>query len=412
MHSASAAADYPLHLSVLMGHRPPQPNVRYVDQVLGERLSDIDFQFFQGALSRYDVDVVHVHRLESLLGGPKKSSAERLAAATELVKTLASNRIALVQTLCGRRQGGQEEWCNVIDQATSAFIVLDEATPTPSEQDTTLIPHAHYRDRFLGYPRAEQVRGRILALSRDRLGSTSEAPLKTFGLTDTPGLSLRVVGEADASFADLAARARARNPDTVSTCLERISDGAAVMEITAAELVILSGTQSLDELSMLFLALSLDRPVMVEESETMRLLSEEVGPGWIFQHVGPLTAELLDETIADVRRIPRADSPKFNGRGWDSTAAKYAQVFHAAAAAAKSQRTELAESRPEQAAAAVRQVQQVRQVPKNILAVASVAGIAFLVGRISRPAQNPVAGRLGHVAFGPVSRSSRDGGGR
>ena len=401
MLAASASTDNPRHLSVLLGHRPPQPNVRYVDQVLGERLSDIDFHFFEGALGRHDVDVVHVHRLESLLGGPKKSSAERLAAATDLVKTLASNRIALVQTLYGPRQGSQEEWCKVIDQATSAFIVLDESTPSPSEQLTTLIPHAHYRDRFLGYPRAEQVRGRILALSRDRLGRTSEAPLKTFGLTDTPGLSLRVVGEADATFADLAARARAKNPDTVTTCLERVSDGAAVMEITAAELVILPGTQSLDDLSMLFLALSLDRPVMVEESETTRLLSEEVGAGWIFQHVGPLTAELLDETVANVRRTPRANSPSFNGRDWDSTAAKYAQVFHQAAAAAKSQRTVVAKSKHEQVA--------VRQVPKNVLGVASVAGIAFLVGRISRPARNPVAGRLVDVVRGPVTRSSRGG---
>jgi beta-1,4-mannosyltransferase len=337
-----------------------------------------------------------VDELGGLLGGRNKSSEERLAAAKNLVNTLIQHRIALVQTLHGPRPDAHEEWCTTVDEATSAFIVLDETTQTPDHQRTTLIPHAHYREWFQGYPRAEQVPGRLLNLSRGWLGATAESLLKIFSLTDTPGLSLRVVGEADATLHDLAARAIARSPHAVSTILERISDGAAVMEITAAEIVVLPAVVSIDDLSLLFMALSLDRPVVVEEGATVRRLNDEVGPGWIFQHQGPLTAELLDETVATVRRTSREDSPRFDGREWNSTAAKYAEVFRgaAAAAASKSQQSEVVQLRSSQ--------EPVHQLHKNALAMASVAGIAFLVGRFAGPGRNRGTRRLRRVVPDPA----------
>lgn len=321
---------------MLVGHRPPSPHLGYVDQIVGEGASDIDFLFFNGPLKRDDVDVVHVHDLDGLLGGPGATGTQRLENARAVAKHLRRHRISLVRTVTGDAEQAGDGWADrmatrILDRATTAFVVFDEATRTPDPARTTVIPFAHPGERFLGFPRTEQVPGRLLCISPTFLEPRAAGALKVFSVTDTPGLSLRIVGEVSSEFETLIPRVAARRPDDISTRIERISDGAMVMEISAAELVILPRIETLDDLTVLFTALSLDRPVLVPETGPLRRQADEVGPGWVHLHAGPLTAQLVDETIARLRDADRVGPVDLERRHPDAVAAKYAALYGDAA---------------------------------------------------------------------------------
>lgn len=326
---------------VLIGHRPPAPATRYVDQVVGDNQGDIDFQYFGGTLKRLDIDVVHLVNPAQVLGGmgtmPRhKSCGRRRSQALELVRTLDEHRIALVQTVFPAASGTwdtstRDEGLEILNEWTAAFIALDELTATPDPARATVIPYAHYRDRFRGFPLAEQVPGRLLCVSRVGLARAAAGPLKVFSLIDTPGMSLRVVGDVDPGLGDLVPRAIRRSPDTVSALVEHISDAELVSEMSAAEVVILPSIDSLGDLTTLFMALSLDRPVVVPQSPTTSMIANDVGPGWVHCLPGAMTAERLDDTIRAVRTTPHAPRPNLDGRDADAVAAQYAAVFHSAA---------------------------------------------------------------------------------
>ncbi|GAB3926799.1 hypothetical protein GCM10011575_08450 [Microlunatus endophyticus] len=263
-----------------------------------------------------------------------RTGAQRRAAAHALVATLAEHRIALVQTVlpvAGYALDRRDESHRILDRATTVFITLDETTVTPDPGRTTVIPHVHYRDRFLGFPVTTQVPGRLLCLSRTGLSRAAAGPLKVFSVMDTPGVSLRVVGDADPDLDELIPRAVRRNPDSVSAAVEHLSDAELVRELSAAELVMLPGINTFADLTALFMALSLDRPVVVPRSTTASLLADQVGPGWVTCLPGPVTAELLDATIRTVREQVRTPRPDLDGRDPETVAEQYATVFHRAA---------------------------------------------------------------------------------
>lgn len=317
-------------LRVLIGHRPPAPKVRYVDQIIGNYASDVEMSFFGGQYRDQDVDVVHIPDFDSLTGADEPV-ATRLATANNLVHALEKRGIPLVQTvLPGHITDDPAR--RILHRATAAYIVLDEVTSTPDPGKTTLIPHSHYRSRFLGYPRGDHQReGRLLCISRSQFDRSGESPLKVFSVTNTPEISLRIVGDSNPLIEPLVIRALRRSPDTVSARLELLSDAEIIREIDAAELVILPGAESLEDLTMLFLVLSLDRPVIIPESDSASRLAAEVGPGWIIRHTGALTAERLDELVAEVRGASRSARPNLDARDPEIISRKYVEVYRSVA---------------------------------------------------------------------------------
>lgn len=253
------------------------------------------------------------------------------ALAFRLVRKLKKHGIALVQTVHGPEARTTARWRRILDRATSTFITLDKNTPTPDPRRTVCIPHAHYRDRFLGYPRAEMVQGRVLCLAPDRLERAAQGPLRVFPLVQTPGLTLRLAGEGDPGLRSDVERGSDHGQRTVTMRMERLSDAAMLQELTAAELVVLPAIETLGDENLLFLALSMDRPVMVPSSPALQDLAQEVGPRWVHLHDGPVTAELIDHTMEQLRSLPPAREPMLEDRSIDATARRYAEAFRSAA---------------------------------------------------------------------------------
>ena len=327
----------PRSLIVHQAHRPPAPVLRYIDQVVGTSTPGIEFRFSQGVLTEFDVDAVHVvdRNLDRLLGTRRASSTQRLIATAAFVRNLRRHRIALVRTLHGlhRHRSSRVDRLAIrlIDSATTTFVVFDDATRTPDSSRTVVIPHAEFSDRFLGYPRGEQVAGRVLCITAGALPVAAEDLLGIPRAVSTDGVSLRLVGVPPEQLAASARSALARHGAVFSMRPELVSDGAQVQEIDSAELVVLPQTSALEDLQTALLALSRHRPVLTTHSEPFFELARAVGPGWVHLSAGPITAEDVDAALASLRST-RTQYPNLEGRDLPTIRAAYAEVFRSAIA--------------------------------------------------------------------------------
>ncbi|MFD4959671.1 hypothetical protein [Microbacterium sp. NPDC058389] len=340
--SAARVASTPqAPLRVVVTQRPPSHRVRYVDQLVGDDSAggapaDIHLEFRDSLRDAPDADVVVLTSVSAVVGDRRVPVGERERRARRFVRALRRRRIALVRSLSGDSAAASNSGSRaeaILDQFAMTSIVMSPAVPTRSARTTTVIPHSHLRSRFLGYPRTDAVAGRLLFLASGTLPGAYEGPLKVFAAAAPDGWSLRVVGQVPQDLASSFARTVNRYPATISLCDEPLSDAALVTEVGAAELVVVaSGTQ--ESLAVTMLALSLDRPVLAEDTPSNRLLADEVGHDWVRLHRGPLTSATLEHELVRFREHPAAGRPDLDARDPNAIAAQYADVFRAAASSA------------------------------------------------------------------------------
>jgi beta-1,4-mannosyltransferase len=251
--------------------RPPGTSLRYVDQVVGEGSPTVEYTF-GNTRPNPSIDVIHLPRFEALHGPDAPTGRPLLRSVIGFVLRLLRHRVALVRTLHGvdrRRSRGRSErlatW--ILDRATTAFVVVEDSAPLPRSGRTTVIGLGTFRDRFVGYPRSEQTPGRLLFLAPVQLGGGVQPVLRAFPDATSPSLSLRVLGPAPAPLVEQVTQLTREHP-AISACLEHVSTGTVIKEMTASEMVILPGVERLEELTVLTTALSLQRPVLVPDSPT------------------------------------------------------------------------------------------------------------------------------------------------
>lgn len=319
-------------------HRPCAPVLRYIDQVVGSGSEHIDFRFSQGVLTRFDIDVLHVadEHLGDLLGTSDQNAPASLLGVSVLIRNLRRHDIALIRTVSSASTDTARRWSSrrafaLLDRATDSFIVHDKETPTPDAARTTRIPHAHFRDRFIGYPRATAIEGRILCIASNELSAETAGMLAIPRVAGTPDLELRLVGTASAALTRAIESEAARHPQQLSARLEAISDGAQVQEIDAAELTIVPETRTTEQFQTLFLALSLDRPILTPRTPSLDRLGQEIGPGWLHFSDGPVTAAAVDLALTRIRSSDGRPRPDLAGRSLAETRAAYAVLFESVA---------------------------------------------------------------------------------
>ncbi|WP_394278999.1 hypothetical protein [Microbacterium sp.] len=272
-----------------------------------------------------DVDVVHLISPDAVIGGPRTAAAERLRRATAFAVHVQRRRIALVQTLVG--QGVRSPAEQVLDRVTTAFIARDGHQSTPDASRTRVIPHSHLRDRFLGYPRARAIAGRAVMVAPATLDAAYEAPVKVFAAADIPGSSLRIVGRAPAPLAASFARSAGRSGERVVIRDESLSDAERVAEITASEFVVIAAPETLESHATLLLAVSLGRPVLVEETPATAALAAEIGAEWVRTHPGRLTIARLEDAVASLNGAIPTHDPRLDDRAPNVVASMYRDLY-------------------------------------------------------------------------------------
>ncbi|MEW1835802.1 hypothetical protein [Microbacterium sp. NPDC079995] len=294
--------------------------------------SDLDYRYSQGVLTSFDVDVVHVAEphLDMLLGTKGAAPYQRVLASSIFVRNLRRNKISLVQTLWNESKSEEGRMTRIarriLDKATDAFIVFDASVNSPNPKRTAVVPHAHFGDRFVGYPRRTKISGRVACLAHGYLPLAAKGLLGISRVTDAD-VTLRLAGAATKNLSNAITSAVAERPTRVSARLERLSDAALVQEITTAELVVLPRLETLEDLQMVFFALSMDRPVLTVRSPSLNALSASVGEGWLHLSESAITARDVDSALAASRQVSRTPSPNLAGRDLSTIRNQYETIF-------------------------------------------------------------------------------------
>lgn len=324
--------------TVLVTSRPPRYRIDYVDQLVGDDSEGrapggVALEFRTDPFRAHDVDVIHLTDITAVVGDHRTRDRERTRRAKRFTKFLRRRRIALVRTVHGEETShGTSRSHAIVDEAATTVISL---YPTAAADGRTarVIGHSHVRDRFLGFPQEQCVAGRVLITAVTTLHPACRAILNVFGVADLPGWTLRIAGKVPTELKDSYARTLADHSDTMALRNELLSDAASVSEVSQAEIVLVTAPETYESMSILMLALSLDRPVLVEDTAHTRSLAEEVGPSWVRRHTGPLTAQTLEAALAALREDPPTSRPNLDSRAPNLVSEQYHDVYRAAAAA-------------------------------------------------------------------------------
>lgn len=325
---------------VQVSSRAPSHRSQFVDQLQGDDSGggaprDIDFTFSENLADLHDTDVVLLTAVTPVIGDRRDPEQLQVRNASRFVRSLRRHNVALVRALYAEAAHSVQNPTRaeeILNRATTSFIAMDPFMAVPDPRAVTVIEHSHFRERFLGHPLAQVVPGRLVFLSMGGVDPSYEAPLKVFGIADLPGCTLHVVGKVPRALTASFERTLTRHSTRVSLIDGDLSDSARLMELTQAEIVVVAAPDTYESMRVILLALSLDRPVLVEETPLTRAIADEVGGGWVRLHDGRLTAEGLELALQQIRSAPPVGRPKLDARNPNTIAAQYVSVLKAAAA--------------------------------------------------------------------------------
>lgn len=324
-------------ITVLEVTTPPDGTTRYIDQIVTTAHPALTFRYFswkRALTSRYDV--LHVHWPENLVR--HRSRLRKFALPLlliVLITTLRLRGIPIVRTLHNinphERGTGLERFAlKTLDRATTVFVTINPVTRPPHGIEVS-IPHGHYRTRFTNHVKNPVAPRTIAYAGLIRPYKGVERLIEAFarlpdGLVD----QLRIVGNPTpnlrAHITD-----RCSRDSRITARLEFVSDAELVLELSKAELICLPYDE-MHNSGMALVGLSLDRPILVPDTDTTRALSEEVGAGWIYRFRSPFDADQLEAAL----RAARADSairsvrPTLEDRDWELVSERYEQAFRLA----------------------------------------------------------------------------------
>lgn len=279
-------------------------------------------------LGRYDI--FHVHWPENLVGGHKRVGrvARRLHAALLCLRLLVT-RTPVVRTWhnldrpphLGRIDNLILDW---LDALTVTRIVLNDVTD-PQGHDVSLIAHGHYRDWFSPMPVAERESGRIAFAGLIRPYKGVDSLVEAFRKLPNPSRRLGISGKADPIDAERLRRSAAADP-RIEFDFRYISEDELVRTITRAAVVALP-YRRLHNSGALLAALSLDRPVLVPDTDAARSLAAEVGEEWVVRYDGALSPADLSRALDRAETIPAGARPDLSRREWSDAGEAHLSVF-------------------------------------------------------------------------------------
>lgn len=245
-------------------------------------------------------------------------------------KIVGTTIIRTVHNLKPHEQGDRVEQLlvEVVDSLTSGFIRMNSKTPVARSRPSRLIPLGHYRDWLGDIPDISPIPGRLLFFGVLRANKGISDLVRAFGeVPKSVGISLHVAGmPGDAGTSDLLVQA-SQECGSITADLRYLEDDNLQREILKSEAVILPYPE-LHNSGVLLLAVSLNRMVVVPESEVSSELADEIGPEWISRFSGPLTADVLCAGPEQARRLRRQE-PDLSGREWVEIASKTFEFYRA-----------------------------------------------------------------------------------
>jgi beta-1,4-mannosyltransferase len=324
-------------ITVLMspGSSIPDDNP-FVSLLVHDLPKDIEvrpFSWRRAFLTHYDV--LHIHWPDHILraGSPTRGVVKSVA----FLALLARNRVLARHVRTVHNVTPHEGGAPLSRLALALWVKSCEASIYLSRAgaarafgervvNPVTIVHGDYAPFVDALERApiDPVPGRLLAFGYLRPYKGIEQLVAAFRATDTSsGLSLRIVGPAFPKSYGETVRRLCEGDDRISVAIGRQRDAQLIDEISKASTIVLPYKQVYNSGAAL-LALTLNRPILVTESETMRELGVEVGGDWV-RLVPDWNAEAISRGVSEDANP--ACRPNLDGRSWAQLSARYAEVY-------------------------------------------------------------------------------------
>lgn len=337
--AANDVGSHPTPLVVLQSVPRPLPTTNPYNTMLAEALAahpGVDLRMFswrEALLHRHDV--FHAHWPESLLvrHDLPKTVVRRLLFGALLVKWRLVDT-AIVRTVHNLEEpsgiGRVEHWLLAdLEGRTTGRVTLNPFTRVDTDDPVQLVLHGHYRPWFEAVPEPEVVPGRLAFFGMIRRYKGVETLVRAFHAADRSDLTLSIAGRPSSrSLADDLVTAADDDP-RISFCFDFLDTAALAAHVGRAELVVLPHTDMHNSGSAIA-ALSLDRPVLMQDNEVNRWLRAEVGPGWVQLYDGELSAGALSVAIDALRSARPCTRPDLTERDWSRVADLHCDLYRAA----------------------------------------------------------------------------------
>lgn len=280
-------------------------------------------------------DVLHVHWPEQIVRHPRALVAD-LKAILFLVflARIRAQHKAIVRTVHNIKPHEEGRILErlalrALDRATTLWIVLNEATVTPSTAKTVVIEHGHYRDWYEEPSAEATVSGRVLAFGMIRAYKGMDSLVSAFRELEDPDLTLHICGRPDSGQTTAALGRLARGDSRITLDLRFVPDADLAREIAESEVVVLP-YREIHNSGVALLALSMNRPIIVRRSQSTELLRDEFGAEWVHLFEGDLTAATIAEAISTLRGTSRSARVEMASRDWSLLAERLATTYERA----------------------------------------------------------------------------------
>jgi glycosyltransferase involved in cell wall biosynthesis len=160
-----------------------------------------------------------------------------------------------------------------------------------------------------------------------------ESLIEAFRADDDPDLTLRIAGKPSTDELAQTVRSMAGGDPRISFLLRFLDDAELVQEITGSQLVVLP-YRFMHNSGATLAALSLDRPVLVPDTDVNRLLAHEVGEQWVLRFEGDLDVADLRAALAATSPEALTGHPDLTARDWDQVGTAHADAYRRAIALA------------------------------------------------------------------------------
>ncbi|MGA4689314.1 glycosyltransferase [Rhodococcus sp. AB351] len=279
-------------------------------------------------------DVLHVHWPENLIRGRSRAStyAKRILFVLLVVRLWLLRRpvVRTLHNIDPHEQGGmvERQLLKLADVRTDYFIALNSVTPIPGDKPARTILHGHYRNRPEYQTTTEPDLNRLLYFGLIRPYKGVEDLIAAFSeiRTSNPSINLRIVGKPQDQALKEHILDTCRRSNSITSRLEFVPDRDLGEEIAGAGLVVLPYREMHNSGSVL-LALSMNRPVLVPDTDVNRALQQEVGPGWVYLFSGGMSAATLGAVLTSVTSDERSAQPQMSGRDWDVVGEQHYRVY-------------------------------------------------------------------------------------
>lgn len=295
--------------------------------------SAVDVVYFSWSRALFGpYNVLHVHWPENLFRATGSVRPIKGFLAWILLVRLAVLKVRIVWTVhneAPHERGGILErlFLRVFTRLVTHHIALSDAQMVsfPTNWNSLVIPHGHYRTWLHGTDKPAQVEERVLFWGLMRPYKGIESLISIFRHFPSRSASLRLVGLPSTKEFEKCIAGSIADDNRISAEFTYATDDLLMDEISECVLNVLP-YKRMGNSGVALYTLSLNRPILVPDSPYAKELQKIVGNEWVYIFPNELTTERLEASLHAAAGVA-GRVPDLSYFDWDDIGASYIELY-------------------------------------------------------------------------------------